>query len=460
VLTVASFESKVSGIFDENPRFARKLPLLIRQIFQESDFEFKQRLRKEPEDVRQSELLRLYDILYIDFYFTEFSDRFLNWVIDNYSDRFDETEIEEMRAQAASTLDFYEVQKVIPGQGSYIRSLMTKEEGFLKDVSSSSALVKWDIILTRCYRLHGDYYATGALASFKPADKEYILTQLRKAWSESRHHGQYSEYTDFAKEHWGIFFQIERQIRKRAMNRKLYTNYGELQFCEVRFRVQHLQTILEKIRHLKEFNFIETRMRKDKNKKSKITRYQFDWLTLGIEKKLAAIKTGSVKEGMMFSTSQLDIKGNQLGIEVIGNLYIDQFLCRLETRSLELAEFAVPHFELLLGDALTFKRIIKKNIDIYPRHKRGDVIKETAQSPQVPPELIGKIEEDYYLKLLDKKIPALDNMTPRSARRDTIALPLLLDWLKGLENMFERKKLKGERAELIKKIKKELEIDW
>lgn len=157
---MATFESKVSEIFSENPRLARKIPIVIRKIFNESEIKFKQRLKKETEDVAQIHLMQLFDILYIDFYFDQLSDYFLSWVIDNHAERFTATELDEMHAQSVSYLDFYEVQNVIPGQGSYIKSLFTQNEGFLKDVSSSSKLVKWDIFLSRCYFFQDVYYVT------------------------------------------------------------------------------------------------------------------------------------------------------------------------------------------------------------------------------------------------------------------------------------------------------------
>ena len=64
------------------------------------------------------------------------------------------------------------------------------------------------------------------------------------------------------------------------------------------------------------------------------------------------------------------------------------------------------------------------------------------------------------MSLLDEKIPALKNMTPREARQDPAVLPLLIEWLKGLENMSERQRLEGEETVSISKIKKELGIDY
>jgi len=457
---MASFESKVSDIFDENPELARKIPALIRQIFNESETKFRMRLKNESEEIQRAQLMRLFDILFIDFFFDDLEDRFLNWVIDHYADRFSESELEEMHAQSESNLDFYEVQQVFPGDGSHIKSLFTNQEGFLKDVSSSFKLVKWDIVLTRCYLFRDDYYSTGSLTLFGPADKELIINRVREARSENKQIARDPAYADFAKNRWDIFFRIEREIRERAKNKKFYTNYGELQLCEARFLVKDIQTIFEILMSREEFNFIEAKRRKDKKRKRDITRYQFDWFTLGIEKELESIKTGDIENGIVLTTSQLDVKGKKLGIEVIGNLFVDQFLFRLETRSLDLAEFAISHFTRLFGDALAFKRIVKRNITSSPEQKISAELKKDEQSIQPPSRLIRQIEEKYYLSLLDEKIAALNNISPREARHDPSTMPLLIDWLKSLENILERNKLKGEQFFSIMKIKKELDIDW
>lgn len=265
---MATFESKVSEIFNEKQELWRSVPLVIRKLFNESKAAFNKRIDSAPEDVVDHELYKLYDILYIDFYYNELDDTFLNWVIQHRPDRFTEAELEEMRAQAASHLDFYEVTEVIPGKGSYIKSLFTHEDGFLKDISSSSQLVKWDIIMTRCYFYNDAYRVTGALLLFKPSNKQDIVGRIEEARSKYSDTSPDSEYATFAKNHWDIFYQIEREIREKEMNKKFYTSYGELQLCEVRFRVNDIQLILNKIKHLEEFNFIDIKEIRRGKKKS------------------------------------------------------------------------------------------------------------------------------------------------------------------------------------------------
>ena len=456
---MASFESKVSEIFGENPRLARKIPIVIRKIFHESEPEFKRRMNNATEEDAQTFLMLIFDALFMDFYFDELGDRFMSWVIENYPERFTALELEEMQAQAKSHLDFYEIQKVVPGKGSYIKSLFTETEGFLKDVSSSFGFVKWDIFLGRCYFFRGNYYATGSVSVFSPADKKIIKEEMEKVYLNNDYDPEKGEYADFAKNHWDIFYDIKREVTERKQNKKIYINYGEYQPCEVRFQVNDVNTILKKIEQRKNFNFVDIRVRKTKKRKKGVERYNFEWTTLGIEKELEPIKLKIKEDGIVVSSFQVDENGEPTNIELLGNVYVDKYLCRIETKSAELAEFAVKHFTGFCGNAITFKRIIKKKIDI---DAAPDDMSEPAaekKHTRAEVELLKEIGEKYYLNLLDEKIPALKGMTPREARNDPDLLPLLIEWIKDMENILEHQRRDGMPVISINKIKKELNID-
>jgi hypothetical protein len=457
---MASFESKVSDIFNENPRLQRHIPRVIKKIFQESELQFKKKFADATPQDQQTLMLRLFDVLFIDYYFKELNGCFLDWVVRHRPDSFSESELEEMRAQAQSHIDFYEIQEVMPGKGCYVKSLYTREEGFLRDISSSSHLVKWDITKSRCYPFRDALYATGALSLFRPSDKRFILKRLDEAFSEYRERYPEADYGQFAKDNWEIFFDIEREIHDRMLNQKLYTKYGELQLCEVRFQVKNLQPILEKLDALDEFQYVETGTRRDRRKKKKVTRYRFDWQKKGIEAELESIEQNLTDNTVVFTTHQLDNAGNQIGVEAIGNLYVDKLLFRLEIQSMELAEFAVQHFEKLFGDALVFKRIVKQKLESRKKEAEEEQPSENMDLKKENPELVGKIMEDYYLNLLDQKIPSLNNMSPRQASRTPATRPLLVEWLKGLENNLARQRQAGEAVISIDRIKQILDIDW
>ncbi len=454
-----TFESKVSDIFKENPRLARKIPVVIRQLFKESEAEFRRRINKASEHEQQVEMMKLFDILFIDYYFDEIEDNFLAWVIKNYPKRFTSSELEEMRAQAFSHLDYYEIQEAIPGKGSYFKSLTTNTEGFLKDISSSSVLVKWDILLGRYYFYQDTYFATGATSLYSQSDKEYIVEQIEKAKQEYFEANPEADHAEFAKKRWDIFFKIDDGLRDKAKNKKFYTTFGELQFCEVRFNIKNFQAILNTIDNLDEFEFVEAKTIR-RGKKKRLNRFEFDWLTLGIEDELNPIRVTEFNNGLMLKTERLDADGNKIRNETIGTFYLDVFLGRLETKSLEIAEFARHHFVDIFGGALTFKRINKLDIDIKSKLEAQSDETEPLPVGDIDPSLKARVEEQLFLDTLDEKIPMLNNKTPREASQIPELRPILIDWLKSLENIMERKQKSGESTASIEKIKRELGIDW
>lgn len=456
---MATFESKVSDIFSEHPRLARKIPVVIRKIFKESEAEFRRRINQISEHEQQVEMMKLFDILFIDFYFDELEDRFLSWVIKNYPKRFTSSELDEMHAQAFSHLDFYEIQEAIPGKGSYFKSLTTNTEGFLKDISSSSVLVKWDILLGRYYFYQDTYFATGATSVHSQNDKEYILEQIEKTRQEYFETNPGADYTEFAKNRWDIFYKIDDDLRNKAKNKKFYTTFGELQFCEVRFNIKNFQAILNTIDNLDEFEFVEAKTIR-RGKKRRLNRFQFDWLTLGIEDELNPIRVTDFNDGLLLKTQQLDVNGNDIGDETIGTFYLDVLLGRLETRSLELAEFARHHFVDIFQGALTFKRINKLDIDIKSKIEAESDETEPPPMNEIDPALKARVEEQLFEEMLNDKIPMLNNKTPREASQIPELHPKLIDWLKGLENMMARRQKSGESTASIEKIKRELGIDW
>ena len=454
---MATFERKVSGIFHEHPRLVRKIPTVIRQLFQESESEFKRRIRKAPEDEQPNELLKLYDILFIDFYFDELDDWFLSWVADHHAGQFSEDELKEMAAQAASHLDFYEVTEVFPGEGSHIKSLYTEKEYFLKDISSSYQLTVWDIALLRRYSMENISYATGSTSLFQPLDRQHILSEIKNAHDQYMDLFQDNDYAVFAKNRWDVFIQIEREIHKGYKEKEFFTPYGKLQFCDVRFKVNDLRAILHKMEDLEEFHFIEKNVKRIK-KSRQIDRYIFDWLSVGLEKELSGIRINNKINGFILTTHQLDIHSRQMGIEGIGQFFIDKYLGRLETRSVELAEFAVEHFTKLFGSAIVFQRIIKKDMAKLLKDRKSKEPADHVKEPDLP--IKDVLVDEIFMKMLDTKIPALNDLTPREARRDPQALPLLITWLKAIENMEERKRLHGESFFSVSKFQKELGIDY
>ncbi len=454
---MATFERKVSEIFHNETNLADHFPRLIQEIFNESASNFFRRMKKYSENDVPPDLMLLYDIAFMDYFYEEIDNWLLPWVIDNFAEQFTSQELAEMASQADSHLDFYQVQEVNPGKGSMLKSLVNEHEFFLKDISSSQKLSKWDIILTRCYPWKNSYYATGTLKVLQPQERSFLLERLNREYEAYRKTFKDDDYAHFAKDRWDRLLAIEREITQKNSNRKIYTEFGEFEAKDVLFNVHNLIEALSSISTLAEFEFIEQVEKRDrKNKKRYMPQFHFDWLTLGHEEKLNPLRI-TTSDGFISSLYQVDIDGNKLNHKVLGNFAIDPQLARLTVYSAELANYAKERLPHVLNEHISFKRITKAQ----PQEKAAQ-----TQFPDQPldEETKAKIQEqffkDYYKDLLDTPIPALNNLTPRQARYDAEAMPLLIEWLKLFENHANKQRQEGNIYLDVNEIKKGLDVEF
>ena len=454
---MAAFESRVSEIFDENPHLRRQTRIVIRRMFNMSDVEFRRWLQTLSEQETLDNLMRLHDVLFIDHYFPEIDSRFMDWVIEQYPERFREAELREMRAQADSHIDFYEIQEVFPGKGSRIKSLFTGTEGFLKDISSSYQFTKWDLFTTRCYPMEEYFLATGSVVQYTPDHRKTIQEMVEKEFEIYQKEYPGFDYPSFARIRWELFFKIRRDIEEKVKSRILLTPFGVLQPCEVRFQVLDFQHVIDTINLLDEFDYQKSVERR--RKKKKITRYDYNWSTQGIEERLEPIRSKPVENSLIVTTQRMDAKANPAGVQGLGTLSVDPMLLRVETRSMELAEFARDHLLQVLGNAVIFKRIVKLKLE-FPEVASNSEAAELPEVPELDEEMIRELQTQFYAKQISEKVPQLNNMTPLEAARNPSMRPTLIEWLKGLENHYERMRGRGPFDFSIDTIKRLLDVDF
>jgi len=455
---MATFEKKVSDIFHDQTDLMKHFHELIPKIFNESERSFKKRMRRYKDDNMPADPTLLYDIAFIDYFYEELDDWFLSWVIDHYAHEFTTDELEEMASQAHSHLDFYEVIRPQPGEGSKVQSLFTEKSIFVKDINSSYMFTKWDIFLARCYPWKGQHYVTGLAHLFSPQNRTFIIDRLNEEFTKYRTAYGDDDYSHFAKDRWDIFFQIKHEISKQNENKKIYTAFGEFAPKDVIFNVNDLKSVLNKIKDLNEFEFTEQIEKRDrKNKQKYMPQFQFDWLTSGHEHEIDKMRLTNQK-GILSSIQQLDENGHQTGIEYLGNLAVDPYLARLTVNSLELAEYAKARLPQLFDNQIAFKRLIKSQT---PQKEKSQSQSEPEPiDDELKAKIQEQIEQEYMVNILDEKIPMLNNKTPREARQDPDTLPLLIQWLKEFENLELRKKRDNAISMDVEKLKNELDIKF
>jgi hypothetical protein len=423
--------------------------------------EFEKSIENIDDEIASWRLLILDDVINNSYQYKELGRKtFAQYVLENYSEFFDCDEIKTLIDNANSYYDFYEVQEVLGDKGYIIKSLFTDFEGLLENISESYQLKKRDIFLVRGNPEDDVLYSSGLLAIYPPSYKKLIKERIEKSFNEYTKRYGNIDYPEFSKEHWIFFLQTENIINNDINIDNIYTRFGKYQPCEIRWKVNLFNPIMETIKLREDFEFVKSKEKKSKKKK-KVKRYQFNWITRGIEEQIKTVETASANTSHLLETIQVDPDEEGDRIFLLGSLYIDPDLCRLETTSVELAEFAISYFDNLFGNALKFKRLLKKKIDMDSDNQEEE-IDEPASI--IPPDekrnVLINMMYDHYKRTLDEKIPLLNNLTPREARKDPAVLPTLIDWLKDLENAIEHNTdISGDRT-IINMLKEELNIDY
>ncbi len=452
-----TFEKKLLKLYHSTVDVSPYFEKVVKILFNQSMDQFNLTFQNQDEHGQTLKIMQIYDILVYDYYYDVLGGFFFSYVLKHHRDRFKPSEIIRIEGEANSHLNFYEVLEVLPGKGFYAQSLFDEQKIFINDVASSQQLAKWDVVMLRAYSLSGNYFATGILTLFSQKDKAFLTEQIRSAFEKWVAQGGIKDFGLFCKHNWPLFFEITRK-EKSANNMKLVTPYGLLQFCTLFFKVKSLNAILQRLHQQAEFCDIQETSKPDRrNKQKKIIHYQCDWVeTPPLTAALQPLKRTLSGESEMIID---DLKRTGDAIvknRILGMLHLDAYLLRIEVRSAELAEFARTWFESTFGDAIQFKRLEKKDMEKIFKEKRTAPKEEEAIPEEIKNEMLSNYLEEHYFGLLDQKIPALDNHTPREASKSPRLRPLLEAWLRYGENLEERKRLDGQPYFPMEKLRKEL----
>ncbi len=214
----------------------------------------------------------------------------------------------------------------------------------------------------------------------------------------------------------------------------------DLRECVAEYKLKAGREKVEDIlRQLPDFRVAEPNIEGDDSKDA----LYFDWLRLGQSKALEKKMTPAFRH-----------KGPEDGVGSVGR--VELFPDRMNIRCLSRLKhnFAKRMAEKYLGDLIAFRG--ERVIDLAkqaaeprvtgqpPLSTENDESKEpSAVPPEVARPIIEKMMRGNYQRILDERIPMLNNKTPRMAARDRAMRSLLLDWVKLHINGMERRKKDG-----------------
>jgi len=123
----------------------------------------------------------------------------------------------------------------------------------------------------------------------------------------------------------------------------------------------------------------------------------------------------------------------EAGTSLLGELTLYKKSLKLTVNSDGRAERGIVYLDTILGELIGKPLILENNIDSkLAKMKPANIKLEENNIDGL--EIMASIMDKHYKKVLDEPIPALANKSPRECSKDETMIPLLIQWLKGLEN--------------------------
>lgn len=128
----------------------------------------------------------------------------------------------------------------------------------------------------------------------------------------------------------------------------------------------------------------------------------------------------------------------------------------LEANSRERGERGRALLEELVGEALVHRMTVHEDLEARIREGRRERATEPSSratgkgEPTIPPAIAEVLVLDHhaahYRAWLDIPVPALENVTPREARKNPRLVPKLKKLIEGIEELYQRSLREGQPA--------------
>jgi hypothetical protein len=330
-----------------------------------------------------------------------------------------------LEALCASKFGLREAVRIEEGVGVELRDVFTGDQMFVRDVSSSKSLVRWDCVLNRVFHFEGrsEFSGNGFLVPRNLLQP--LMDRVREGAQAARRDP--AEHLRMMSHEWG---RAVEEIRRHQMRdlRVVNAEGDEIEFSSSTYQLIDEKAAAVALAAAKVFE--ETTSEKD----SRGERH-FGWM-------------------------EADLGGPRRSY---GHIEMHHGLLKLECNSRK---------RLSIG-----RQLIEKHAGEFLRHltdtfKSVDEIKESALAgggrtqaapaapkdipPEVEHEILLQYKTQHYSTWADIPLPALEGRTPREAVRSEVGRRAVDDLLRDMENSEERGRKRGDPAFDFSPIRKEL----
>lgn len=386
---------------------------------------------------------------FIDWFITDYRLPSGKTIIEEYySLMFNKLGTEEkaiLEACIMSYISIYEVTDVMEGRGIKARDIFTEKELEVKEIRSSEQLAKWDIIMMRIYTLNGENRILSPSVRIIPRHlKDALNGFLNREFAKFKEETGKTEWSAFMKNRSYITEQYIDELPEEKKILLTEERHG-LVFAKAHFNTGDFDEILAMLEA--EYDFIPDEVT---DKEARLT-----WLKRG--KSGDWPESEEKHENGLIIQSKLMRGSGKLDWTVLGNIIIRPDILMLECMSKERLNRGKERLEEILGGLImhradTFEDVDKK-IDA---DSPSEIKKETNRLPGNAGQIMEAFLIRNLMEWLDRSLPSLDGMTPREAVKTGDGKEKVIELLKDLENMEERKRKSGETCINIDILKKEL----
>ena len=396
-----------------------------------------------------------FTVWFIHDYRLSYGKTLLELFYDESRHTLDGLEAEILDELLRARLGMYEVNSVKEGTGVGLTELFTGEEFFAHDVRASLSLVKWDIILTRMYKVRGLNRLQGASLNFPSTAKETLISLGEELYNQYRRSRPDASLAEFMKEEGYRFNAAHDVLEKRFEEMQLLTVEGdELVYSRAVYRVKDYVKASRKLDGLKDLLRVD-----EAEEDGSSSRAHYSWATSIEEGGLRTERRG--REALAVSTHLEDLDGFRF--RSLGDIVITPEELSIECLSRQRLEKGKRMLQRALGGSIEHLNSEYRDIRDASEDKEEEATGHLEEEGHaVPPEVSRRLTldslDDHYRKWLDVPIPALKGVSPREASKTGEGRKVLEELLKSLENIELRRWRSEGVGYPVDKLRRELDM--
>ena len=317
-----------------------------------------------------------------------------------------------VKAHLDAPLGIWEVQSIEPGVGSQLTDLLSGEERFVYDASSTATLEPWLGLLAYVVDCDGISFFGGLhLQPLPPTETNMLVKEIRRL----------------------------TRVRTKPVSLEFRTDPD----AHV-----HVAALWRAAQHQLEHKFDNLVMQ---NTDGHVIAPQSDHFELHADRKLVVKRLAKVAgaqpperiddDDVIMVMQPPSARDTMPGNTVVGRLIVSSVRLTIETNSVERADALRNAVEAAVDDAIRFQLRVSENMESV-RHaaqrqsKSAPAVSYVDPRADTPPELQAMLQQFYAQHTAtwaDIGLPALEGMTPRAAANDRRMRPRLETLLKDLE---------------------------